>query len=498
MRYLLNHTQMQSCDSGTIEKMGVPSLVLMERAALAVREVIDEKYPDAVNVLVLCGSGNNGGDGFAVARLLNLAGRKASVLFLGKHASMTEQTQTQCRIFENYGGEILPDESAVKGYDLIVDALFGIGLSRDIIGRYADVIRAVNLSGTKVVAVDIPSGISADDGRVCGAAVHADTTVTFAFEKLGQVLYPGAAFCGELFVKDVGITDIGLDFTDSDREPAYTLQEEDLRSLLPKRRADANKGTYGKLLLVSGTVNMAGAARMAAESSLRCGCGLTCVLSHPENRTILQSGVPEAIFAPWNEDTEKRLGWADAIAIGPGLGTGEESLTILKTVLRGYTGPMVIDADALNLMAENPGLGPVNMIPAIITPHPGEMARLLNSGREDGAVSIADVTGDPVTCAREYARRTGFITVLKGARTVVTDGAEVFVNTAGNDGMATGGSGDVLTGIIGSLLAQGASPFDAARAGVLIHALAGDAAQEALGSRAMLAGDIIRSIHAVI
>ena len=487
MYYVLNREQMQACDRLTTARMGVPSLVLMERAALAVSDVISSRYPDCRRVLVLCGSGNNGGDGFALARLLLLKGIRADVLFVGKHSSMTEQTRTECAIFENYGGTVLPDDAPLKDYDLIADALFGIGLSRDIIGRYADLIRAVNRMDTPVIAVDIPSGISADDGQVCGTAVRADCTVTFAFRKIGQILYPGAEYCGELILRDVGITDIGLS---GGQDPACVPEASDLLSLLPRRRSDANKGTYGKLLLIAGLDNMAGAAVMAGEAACRTGCGLVCVCSHEKNRIILQSSLPEALFVPWDEDLRPWLDWADAVAVGPGLGKTARSLELLRQVLSDWHGFLAVDADALNLLAENPELLPLAGNRAVFTPHPGEMGRL-------AACPGGEAAAFPIPTAENYSRKNGCIVVLKGARTVVTDGSETMISTFGNEGMATGGSGDTLTGIIGSLLAQGLTPLDAARAGVCLHGLAGDAAAASLGTCSMLAGDIPRFLPQV-
>ena len=500
MQYLLTAEQMKACDETTITQMGMPSLVLMERAALAVRDAVLEYYPDAKRILVLCGSGNNGGDGFAAARLLNLCGKTAEVLFIGKHDSMTKETASQAQIFQNYGGAYVADEAPVRNYDLILDALFGIGLSRDLIGRYADRVRAVNYSGIPVLAVDIPSGVNADDGSIMGEAVRAERTVTFAFKKRGHMLFPGAEYCGDVLVRAIGITAGGL----NEPEPAlvYEMEAQDLASLLPQRSPSANKGTYGKLLLIGGRKGMAGAMVLAGKSALRTGCGLVCIASDPENRVILQSQVPEALFVPWDEDLQKQLDWADAVAIGPGLGTLPQSRSILETVLKNWSGPVVLDADALNLIADGAkersasgeqgaaAIGDPDMerIAPVITPHPGEMARLLNGeGKEASAYSVA---AEPIDTACGYAREHGCITVLKGARTVITDGEETFLNTAGNEGMATGGSGDVLTGIIGSLLAQGAEPLEAAKAGVLLHAMAGDAAAEDLGTRSLTAGSI--------
>ncbi len=511
MKYLLNAGQMRICDEYTIQNKGMPSLVLMERAALAVRDAVLERFPGAHDILVICGSGNNGGDGFAAARLLNLAGKNAKILFVGKHDKMTEQTKREAEIFRNYSGEVLADESPVKGYDLIIDALFGIGLKREVIGRYADVIGAVNRLDTPVVAIDIPSGISADTGQVMGCAVRADLTVTMAQAKIGQMLYPGADYCGEVLVRDVGITDEGLyrsitssirsheEEDRSDEEVAMALEEKDLADLLPGRIADANKGTYGKLLVIAGAVQMAGAAVMAGRAACRAGCGLVCVLSDEANRQILQTSLPEALYSCWSEEetVKQRLAWADAVAIGPGLGQSDRSLEILRMVLSSFRGPIVIDADALNLIAAHPEIIPEDGLKAVITPHPGEMSRLTRITGE-GERSVPELMSDMVHTAEAFSREYRCVTVLKGARTVITDSERVRLNTAGNEGMATGGSGDVLTGIIGSFLAQGSDLFDASCAGVLLHALAGDCAAEELGSRSLMAGDIIRFLPKVL
>ena len=495
MKYLLNAAQMKACDQATIETFGVPSLVLMERAALAVRDVVLERYPDVRRILVICGSGNNGGDGYAAARLLNLAGRSADVLFVGKHDHRTQQTSLQAEIFKRYGGRELPDEVSLKGYDLILDALFGIGLAREVIGRYADVIGAVNRVDTPVVAIDIPSGVSADSGRIMGCAVRADLTVTMQYQKLGQMLYPGAYYCGEVLVRDVGITDEGVSW---DSEPVYALEREDLRDLLPKRRPDANKGTYGRLLLIAGAKNMAGAACLAGGAALRGGCGLVKILSDEANRTILQSSLPEALFAPWPEDGDvsAHLEWADAVAIGPGLGQSDLSRRILLSVLSSWKGPMVIDADALNLIArEGMSCGMLSQS-TVVTPHPGEMSRL-SVLFPDGPWSVDEIAADPVFAAMTCSTAMGCVTVMKGARTVISDSEQLWLNLYGNEGMAAGGSGDVLTGVIGSLLAQGADSSDAAKAGVLLHALSGDEAARSLGSRSMKAGDLLTYLPAV-
>ena len=495
MKYLLNAQQMKACDEATIETFGMPSLVLMERAALAVRDVVLERYPDARRILAVCGSGNNGGDGYAAARLLNLAGRTADVLFVGKHDHLTEQTALQAEIFRRYGGRHLPEDASIKGYDLILDALFGIGLGREVIGRYADVIGAVNRVDTPVVAIDIPSGVSADTGRIMGCAVQADVTVTMQYAKLGQMLFPGACQCGEVLVRDVGITDARVNW---DKEPVYALEKKDLEDMLPVRRPDANKGTQGKLLVIAGARNMAGAACLAAEAALRSGCGLVKVLGDEANRVIIQSKVPEALFASWPEDggIADHLEWADAVAAGPGLGLSDQACAILSEVLTSWNGPLVLDADALNLIAKDRTLIGDLPLSAVITPHPGEMSRLM-ALFDDRTLSPAGVAALPVETAVRCSEALGCITVLKGARTVVTDSEQIWLNLYGNDGMASGGSGDVLTGIIGSLMAQGIDAADASKAGVLLHALAGDTAAKAQGRMSMKAGDLIAYLPSV-
>lgn len=513
MRNVLSKEQMCHCDRAESELFGMPSEVLMERAALAVVKNIRSCFPEARNICVIAGSGNNGGDGFAAARLLLLSGIHADVLFVGNHAKRTEQTLLEETVFENYGGTVFDSEADLSRYDLLVDALFGIGLSRPVIGRYADVIRAINLSPLPVVAVDIPSGISADSGEVLGCAVRADVTVTFAFEKPGHCLYPGADFCGRTVVEDVGISDRGLwralpDGSTVDSSPWMIPEADDLR-LLPVRQDNSNKGSFGKVLIVGGAQNMAGAAILSGRCAYRSGCGLVCLSSAEANRVILQTALPEAIFESWPEAEQakadqpgdrqpdallSRLSWADAVAAGPGLGQSSQAKSLLQGILDQWEGPLVLDADALNLCADDPALLDLMAeIPGrILTPHPGEMARLCRK-------TAAEVLSDPVGSARELAAGYSCIVVLKGACTVITDGGDdTALCPMPNSGLATGGSGDCLTGIIVSLLAQGMEPFNAAVLGVYIHALAGRKAREAHGSRSLIAGDLPEYLSEVL
>lgn len=493
MRDVLNGQEMKQCDENTM-KMGMLSAVLMERAALSVVKEIMERYPDDdTRILTVCGAGNNGGDGIAVGRLLALQGYEVGICFAGNPEKMTTETARQMKIAKNYNVPVLtPEEAFQENWDVIVDALFGIGLSREITGKYADIIKELNVyyEGAGKIAVDIASGISATTGEVLGTAFQADVTVTFGFEKRGQLLYPGAEYTGALKVEDIGFTTESL----FDIIPGlHVLEKEDL-DMLPKRTAHSNKGSYGKLLLIAGSEGMAGAAVFAAKAAYRMGCGLVRVATVESNRAILQQLVPEAVLAVYNDTTdvvkfvETQLAWADAVAVGSGIGQSALSEKMVKTVIEQNTKPCLFDADALNLISKNPEWLQFLKNGAVFTPHLGEMSRLIGT-------SIAEISKDLVVAALQYAQKNHVVMVLKDARTVTaTEKRGCFLNLSGNDGMATAGSGDVLSGVIGALLAQGMLPEDAAPMGVYLHGLAGDAAAKKLGRHSMMASDIVDGI----
>lgn len=491
MEFLLNADQMKRLDAGTIRQIGIPSAVLMERAALSVVEEMNRCGCDLRSVLVVCGSGNNGGDGLAIARLLDEQGVNVSVDFVGRVESMTEETALQKKICENCGIKIRRNY-ALREYTTIVDAIFGIGLSRPVGGEYASVVEWINHQDAYVVSVDIPSGVCADDGRILGCAVRADLTVTFAYRKLGQVLYPGAEYCGRVVCRDIGIT---ADRFATGIPTVFTYGEEDLQRIA-HRRAYSNKGTYGRVLLIAGSRGMSGAACLAALASYRCGSGLVRVFTPECNREVIQTYLPEAVVTVYDpEDFPEEmlldaLDWSDVAGIGPGLGTDEIAAALLTRVLDCYTKPLVIDADGLNLLARDIA-GRSFRSPVIVTPHVGEMLRLTGCAKEE---LLADLTG----AARTFAAQHGVICALKDARTVVSDGAQTYVNCSGNNGMAVAGSGDILTGVICGLLAQGMQPFEAASLGVYLHGLAGDLAQERLGAYGMIARDIAGAVGEVL
>lgn len=490
MEFLLNAAQMKRCDEDTIERIGIPSLVLMERAALAVVEEINQAQLDKKSVLVLCGSGNNGGDGFAVARLLWEQGVRVTAAFVGREESLSKETRLQKKICETCGIKI-SSNFMHREYTTIVDAIFGIGLSRRIEGQYAELVDWVNQQEANVVAVDIPSGINADTGAVMGRAVQADLTVTFACRKIGQILYPGTEYCGCLVRRDIGIstTQCGI-------PSVFTYGDGDLFRI-PERKPYSNKGTYGKVLLIAGSRGMSGAACLCAMGAYRSGCGLVRVFTPECNRQVIQTCLPEAIVTAWDTDPlseeqlEAALSWSDVVGIGPGLGAGEEAKRLLRYVLETYDRPLVIDADGLNLLAADTELLYETAASVILTPHIGEMMRLTDNTKEE-------VLEDIILSAKRFAGEYQVICALKDARTVVSDGSRAYVNTSGNSGMAVGGSGDVLTGVICGLLAQGMSPFDAASFGVYLHGKAGDLARQEYGAYGMGARDIANQVGGVL
>jgi len=491
MEYLLNSEEMKRCDLTTIEKIGMPSMVLMERAALSVIEELASF--DLTKVLIVCGSGNNGADGYAVARFLHLQKIAVDILFIGNEQKRSPENNQQKKIAEYYGVKSVKDIEQNQ-YTTIIDALFGIGLSQPLSGKYAEVITKINQMNVEVLSVDVPSGISADNGKVMGCGIKATKTVTFAFNKVGLVLYPGAAYAGMVKVKDIGITEVGFE---EEFPKVYSYTIEDLAKI-PKRNPYSNKGTYGKILVIAGSKNMSGAAYFSAKAAYRMGVGLVRIVTPEENRQIIQTLLPEAIVTTYQKKQldgdwlMDAINWASVIVIGPGMGRSEEAHYLLSKVLSISEVPLVIDADAINILAKEPGLLQHNKQNIILTPHIGEMSRLTDK-------PISEIAENIIEVAERFAKEKKLTCVLKDARTIVTEGnAGTYVNTSGNDGMATGGTGDVLTGVIAGLLGQGLSVIEAARLGVYIHGLAGDAAAAKKGTYGLLADDVCEAINDVV
>ena len=537
MRYVLDAASMKNVDSYSINTLGIPSVVLMERAALSVTEAIESKVKGNIHtdIICVCGRGNNGADGLAVARQLYLKGYNVDVYIINSHSS-TKEFDIQLNIIKNLGIECINSPDFSK-YGVIVDALFGNGLSRELAGEARIVVDTINKCSTSVrsqytqnsdnngnrlvVAVDIPSGISASTGVVMGSAVNADITVTFGFEKIGHILYPAASYCGKIIRKDIGFAQ----YPDMTRD-IFTYDYSDISDMLPLRKPDGNKGTFGKALVIAGSRLYGGAAVLSSRAAARIGAGLVRTLTHISNRTAVITGNMECIVDTYDTDEEcgdfvkntetlvdKCICWADVVCIGPGLSMEESAVKLVRRVSAKKNIKKLYDADALNIIAKykieldgsnddvdyeaggNSGnasykddMSDKNVV---VTPHIGEMSRLTG-------LDIAVIKNNPIDTARTYSREHNCVCVLKDARTIVSDGERVYINMSGNDGMATGGSGDVLSGIITGLMAQGLTTFEASALGVYIHGCAGDEAALSNGKYSMVAGDIIDNIKNVL
>lgn len=489
MRYLPDGSWMQKADAHTIREIGIPSLVLMERAALKTVEAMHYCQMDCRNVLVVCGSGNNGGDGFAVARLLACEGSQVTVMFAGRESSMSEECRIQSQIVKNLGISVVTSIPE-KEYTVIVDAVFGVGLSRAVEGNYADVIAQLNQMNGAKVAVDIPSGICSASGRILGCAFKADLTVSYQCEKLGTVLFPGSEYAGIVMTADIGID---TEFFQNNQEVCYTLDRQDIWKRLPKRKANSHKGSYGKVLMITGSEGMAGAAYLSAQAAYACGAGLVQIYTHEMNRAILQQLLPQAIISVYdgydNAKIKSLLKWADIVCIGCGLGQNNISEQLLKAVMTYCEVPCIIDADGINILACHRELMRNAAFPVVLTPHMKEMAGLLGC-------SIEELAQDRFRKLLHFTGQYPAICVLKDARTVVAERTHpYFVNTAGNQAMAKAGSGDVLAGTITGLLAQHMDVYEGTVLGVYIHACGGDAAKEKQGSYGTLADDLIQGIR---
>ena len=512
-QYVVTASQMKRYDANTIIKYKIPSLLLMERAALVtVEELIRVRGDKPCRVAVLAGCGNNGGDGLAVGRLLMLQGYNVTFVLLGDVAKCMEETAGQICILREYGAQIFSTTQDGE-YDIVIDALFGIGLSRTVEGIYMDAIEWINASNAYVCSVDIASGISADTGRIMGCAVRADLTVTYGFRKLGHILYPGAEYTGRLVCRQMGIDERSF----LGEMPSWYTYEGADSYVLPKRKPDGNKGTFGKALLIVGSRQTAGAAMMAAKSTFRMGAGMVKIVTAAENAGAILQYVPEAMLLTYSEntmfsengDSDERgsfmrqlrdaAEWADCILTGPGIGMGSTAYELLRFSITESSLPLVIDADGLNLLAEHEELRELVTECAgagrtvILTPHLGEFARLYGC-------SIAQAGEHLTEYPLELSERLKCIVVCKDARTVVVQpGAECsYVNTTGNAGMATAGSGDVLAGMVTGLVVQKISGMDAAVTGVYLHGIAGDLAAERETDVSMTATDIIERIADVI
>lgn len=502
---------MRTIDRIAINEYGIPGAVLMENAGVAVVRHLETMLEPLSErkFCILAGKGNNGGDGYVIARHLANQGAKVKVFLLGEKAAVGGDARLNLDIIDLMGIDIIEINHervwdkvkvAVTFADCLVDALAGTGFCGEPSGDMAQLIELINAAGKPVVAVDIPSGVDADTGRVYGRAVQASHTVTLGLPKPGLFLYPGAECAGQLTVADIGIP---AAIVTGQEIKQNIIMADMIGAILPRRSPAAHKGENGRLAVVAGSRGLSGAAAMTAEGALRAGAGLITLAAPASLQAVLAVKLTEVMTRPLAETAAGTVAQAavqtiidlasasDVLAIGPGLGRQEETGAMVRAVIAAAGCPLVIDADALNALAGYTAiLADCSALP-VLTPHPGEMARLTG-------LSVQAVNADRVTVARQAAGEWGSIVVLKGARTVVAfpDG-EVYINTSGNAGMATGGTGDALTGIIAGLIAQGLSSHDAAVAGVYVHGLAGDVAAAA-GMVGLTATDLIKAVPAAL
>ncbi|MBP5159405.1 MAG: NAD(P)H-hydrate dehydratase [Lachnospiraceae bacterium] len=482
--YAATGEEMKRIDSYTIESVGIPAAVLMERAALFVAEAVMRSPGRANETIAVCGTGNNGGDAVCAARILHCKGYRASIYLVesdsGKYSEgLKLQLEIAKKVGVPFAGDI-PDREGLT----VIDGLFGTGLKRDVTGAYSEAVQKINaLKSSKVFCVDIPSGINSATGQVLGTAVRADHTLTFGLPKLGMILFPGREYSGNVTVCDIGFPDAAV----SHAQPAVRFVK---KASLPVRVKDSNKGTYGRVLVIAGHGMASGAAILAAKAAYKAGAGLVKVLTGQKSAQAVLEAVPECVVGVYEDEGRilkdeitGSIGSSDVLAFGMGIGTDETAEKLFETVMEAADIPMVLDADGLNLLAKK-GLSRADFKKEVaLTPHLKELSRLIGKDVGEIKANLTDIAGS-------FSKREGFTLVMKDAATLIASPEGVFVNTSGNDGMSTGGSGDVLAGVIASFAAQGLPLSEAARQGVFLHGVAGDIAAGKLGRHAMLAGDL--------
>jgi hydroxyethylthiazole kinase-like uncharacterized protein yjeF len=505
---ILSSSQMRDADRRTIEEVGIPAIVLMENAGRQVVAALEAVFEDLADrqVAVLCGRGNNGGDGFVVARTLHQRGIDVGVFLVGAVADVRGEARSNLEILGRIGVPVVEIDneqawelhfSEIESCGLIVDALFGTGLKTPLHGMLETVVADINGSSIPVASIDLPSGLSADTNELIGDCIDASLTVTLATPKLPLVLPPGELHAGDVVIADIGIPDAVIDSVEGPRIELLTRSR--MRSFVQPRPADSHKGDYGHLLLVAGSKGRTGAAHLTAMAALRSGAGLVTVATPESCLPILAAMAPEYMTLPIAEGKNGELdpdaaAWLldrphDVLAVGPGLGTAPGTVALVKALVERSAVPLVLDADALNAFTAEPAqLTGTEGRDVIVTPHPGEFGRLL-------AIPTADVQADRIARAREFAARQQVYVILKGHRTIIAAPDErVFINTTGNAGMATGGMGDVLTGMIAAWLGQLLDAEAACTLGVYLHGTAGDLAEASVGEVALTASDVIEHL----
>lgn len=501
---VVTSSQMREIDKKAGEEFSIPSLQLMENAGLRVYETIRSKLgsPDNKVFYIFAGKGNNGGDGFVVAKHLSLIRTLTKVFLLGKIEEIRGDARVNLDLALKRGVKVIEvknieDIDLSPPPDLIIDALLGTGIKGEVTGLMREVIELINRQGKPVISIDLPSGLDADTGRVKGSCIKATWTVTMGLPKVGLLIYPGLEYVGDLIVADIGFPP---SLIEKENIEINLTSSKEVKELLPQRYPDSHKGDYGRVLVLAGSVGFSGAAYLCSQGALRIGAGLV-TLGVPESlNEVMEVKLTEVMTKPLPETKEKTLSLRgenvildlvkrfDVLALGPGLSTNQETKELVRRLITKVSIPLVIDADGLNALAESVGVINKVKAPLILTPHPGELARLLK-------VTIEEVQSKRIEMAKRAAERLGVILVLKGARTIIAcPSGEVFINPTGNAGMASGGTGDVLTGMIAGLLGQGLKPLQASLAGVYLHGLAADLRVKRVGELSLIATDLLDAL----
>ncbi|MCJ7564422.1 MAG: NAD(P)H-hydrate dehydratase [Candidatus Aminicenantes bacterium] len=503
---VLTSKEMREIDRKTIEEIGIPGPVLMENAGIRITGAILKRFPRITeeNVVIVAGKGNNGGDGFVVARHLFNLGARPNVLLLASKQELKGDAALNLGIAEKIGVEIA-EVTKIEEWkkhriglfhaSVIVDAIFGTGLLKPAEGLYATAIEDINKAPGFKVAVDIPSGLSSDTHLLIGPAVKADLTVALAAPKIGHVLPPAEEYVGELVISDISIPPF---LFEDESLKLEVIEKKDALPYVQKRKRDSHKGTYGHLFVLAGSLGKTGAAVMAAKAALRMGAGLVTVGTPQSCWPVIARSMMELMTEALPETPQKTISEAalpmvldllkgkDAVLIGPGISAHPSTAKLVVSLMPKIKVPAVIDADGLNILAENPDALKSFSCPAVLTPHPGEFARLIRRSNKD-------VLDNRLELAAEFAEKYKVFLVLKGYRTLVaTPRGKIFINPTGNPGMATGGSGDVLSGMIASLIIQEKNMLGATAAAVYLHGLSGDIGAKRIGERPLIAGDLIK------
>jgi hydroxyethylthiazole kinase-like uncharacterized protein yjeF len=505
--------QMQELDRKAIETYRIPGIVLMENAGRGAAEVISRSFPDLhkKKIAIIAGKGNNGGDGFVIARYLLNQGISVRVYLLTDPKGLRGDAETNCSIFHRMKGEVVSVPSSkdyikvkrdLEKFDILVDGIFGTGLDAEVRGYYREVIDHLNTLQRPMVAIDIPSGLDADTGKPLGTAIRASLTITFGLPKVGLLIPPGLDYVGKVKVIDIGIP---RRLVEEEKIPAYLLEKEEIQRWLSiPRYPDTHKGDYGHLLVIAGSVGKTGAAAMASQAALRMGAGLVTLAIPKSLNAIMEMKLTEVMTEPLPETPRQTLSLRafsaivrlsenkKAVIIGPGLGTFKETQTLVLKLIKALDLPIILDADGLTALATQPKALPITNRSLILTPHPGEMARLVRS-------QVKEVLEDRIGLSRNFSQSHHVHLILKGHPTLIsTPKGEVFINPTGNPGMASGGTGDVLTGMIGGLVCQGFDILPSLQIAVYLHGMAGDEGAQEMGEKSLIATDVIEKIPVLL